>query len=124
MALWYLGYIGDIFGISSGYFVRARGPHGAGVDEGAPHHLPGAGGPDGVSVRGLGVAPGAVTELASLDTLHALQDVERLADAMALEKNFGKGAPVLRALYLKVKQLIFSFVHGRDGQSGTFGQSL
>ena len=78
----------------------------------------------GVSVRGLGVAPGAVTEPASLDTLHALQDMERLADAMVLEKNFGKGAPVLRALYLNIKQLIFSFAYGRDGYSITFGQSL
>ena len=77
----------------------------------------------GLSVRGLGVAPRVTLGVAPGDTLHALADVERLADAMALKKNFGKGAPVFRTLYRNIKQMIYSFAHGRDGQSGQFGQA-
>jgi len=75
----------------------------------------------GLSVRSLGVAPGQTIGVAPGDTMHALADVERLADAMALKNNWGKGAPVLRTLYGNLKAMVYSFAHGRDGQTGQFG---
>ena len=78
----------------------------------------------GHHIRGLGVAPGAVPEPDTFHTLHAVQDIENLADSMSLEKRWGKGAPVLRALYQELKHLIFSYYTARDANSGTFGLSL
>ena len=52
-----------------------------------------------------------------------IQDIEQLANSMSMEKHWGKGAPVLRALYKEIKSMIYSFTNRRDA-SGQFGLSI
>jgi len=75
----------------------------------------------GDTIPGVGVAPGGTIEQPKDAIAHYLMDMETLADAMAVKKNWDRPQyAILKEMYLDLKRMHYSFRVNRDETSGKF----
>ena len=64
----------------------------------------------GYTIPGVGVAPGGTIEQPRDAIAHYLMDIETLADAMAVKKNWDRPQyAILKEMYLDLKRMHYSF---------------
>merc|ERR1711874_788115 len=75
----------------------------------------------GYTIPGVGVAPGGTIEKPRGAVDHFLKDMETLADAMAVQKNWDRPQyAILKEMYLDLKRMHYSFRVNRDQTTGKF----